>query len=108
MAIKKKPINCWEFKKCGREPEGTKAAELGVCPASTAKSMDGMHRGDNAGRSCWVIAGTYCGGEVQGNYAVKINNCADCDFFKLVLKEENTNIKDATQLLETLDIVSRE
>ena len=28
-------INCWEVKKCGREPGGAKVAELGVCPAST-------------------------------------------------------------------------
>jgi len=27
-------VNCWEFKKCGREPNGLKAIELGICPAS--------------------------------------------------------------------------
>lgn len=107
MTIKEKPINCWEFKKCGYEPGGKKADE-GICSASTEKGMDGMNRGDNAGRSCWAIAGTYCIGEVQGKYAVNIGNCKDCDFFKLVLKEENTNIKDATSLLATRDIVSRE
>ncbi len=26
--------NCWDFKSCGREQGGTKAAELGVCPAA--------------------------------------------------------------------------
>jgi hypothetical protein len=26
-------VNCWEFKKCGRESQGPNAAELGVCPA---------------------------------------------------------------------------
>jgi hypothetical protein len=27
------PLNCWEFKKCGREAGGAKAADSGVCPA---------------------------------------------------------------------------
>lgn len=34
--------NCWEFKKCGREPGGAKASELGVCPAATDASSDGL------------------------------------------------------------------
>jgi hypothetical protein len=29
-----KKLNCWEVKKCGREPGGVKVKELGVCPAS--------------------------------------------------------------------------
>jgi len=103
----KKPLNCWEFKKCGREPGGENVEKLGECPASVKKSMDGIHHGDNAGRSCWLIAGTYCGGKVQGNYAAKIKNCADCDFFKVVIKEEKTNIQDATHLLDALEIVTR-
>lgn len=81
--------------------------EFGVCPATTEKSMDGIHRGDNAGRACWVIAGTYCGGKLQGTYAKKIGNCAHCDFFKLILEEEKTNIADAIDLLKVLTIVSR-
>jgi len=28
-----KKYNCWEFKKCGREPGGEKADRLGICPA---------------------------------------------------------------------------
>lgn len=27
-------LNCWEFKKCGREPGGLKARERGACPAT--------------------------------------------------------------------------
>ena len=26
-------MNCWEFKKCGREGGGVKSIELGTCPA---------------------------------------------------------------------------
>ncbi len=102
-----KPINCWQYKGCGREPGGSNVRELGVCPAATEKSMDGIHRGDNAGRSCWIIAGTYCGGKVQGSYALKSANCAKCDFFNLVLAEEKTSLQEATHLLQALTIVSR-
>ncbi|MCB2183043.1 MAG: hypothetical protein KQH63_13495 [Desulfobulbaceae bacterium] len=102
-----KTVNCWEFKGCGREPGGNNVDEFGVCPASTEKSMDGIHRGDNAGRACWIIAGTYCGGQVQGSYAAKSANCSKCDFFNLVVEEEQTSVHDATHLLEALSIVSR-
>ena len=29
-----KKQNCWEYMKCGREPEGEKVAELGICRAA--------------------------------------------------------------------------
>lgn len=30
---------------------------------------------------CWQIAGTFCGGEIQGPFAQKYGNCRDCDVF---------------------------
>jgi hypothetical protein len=86
--MEKKKINCWEFKKCGREPEGNHVADLGICPAAIAEKLDGSHGGKNAGRSCWVIAGTLCKGEVQGTFAQKYKNCETCDFYKSVKQEE--------------------
>lgn len=80
--------NCWEFKHCGREVGGAKAAELGVCPAATDTSVDGLNSGKNGGRICWIIAGTVCDGEVQGTFAQKIPACMACDFFKKVKAEE--------------------
>jgi hypothetical protein len=105
--MKQKPLNCWEFKKCGRQPSGEKIAELGVCPATEEKSMDGIHRGDNGGRACWIIAGTFCGGKVQGTFANKLENCTNCEFFNLVMAEENTDLEESTILLEAMLIVSR-
>jgi len=64
-------MNCWEFKKCGREKGGSKVAEFGVCPAYP-----------NNGTSCAKIAGTLCGGQVQGSFAQKVSNCMQCDFYK--------------------------
>lgn len=82
--------NCWEFKQCGREPGGPKAPELGICPAATDVSCDGMNGGKNAGRICWAVAGTFCGGRVQGTFAEKQLSCMTCDFFKVVKEEEGT------------------
>jgi hypothetical protein len=71
--VQKKPVlKCWEFKHCGREEGGSKDLELGVCPAYT----------QGAGDACWLIAGTLCGGTVQGRYAQKLEACVFCDFFQ--------------------------
>ena len=76
--------NCWEFKKCGRQPGGAKAGELGIRPASTEKRVHGVNNGMNGGRSCWALAGTLCSGQVQGMFAQKLSNCLKCEFYQLV------------------------
>ena len=53
--------NCWEFKNCGREPEGVKVHELGVCPATVEERLDGTNLGRKGGRPCWAVAGSMCG-----------------------------------------------
>jgi len=78
------PQNCWESKKCGREPGGAHAHELGVCPAATETRVNGVHGGKNGGRTCWMIAGTMCTGEVIGTYAAKMASCQACDFYQQV------------------------
>lgn len=80
--------NCWEVKKCGREPGGVKAGELGLCSAATDKSYHGTNNGKNGGRSCWLVTGTMCGGTIQGTFAQKEASCLVCDFLKQVKREE--------------------
>jgi len=80
--------NCWEFKKCGRQPGGPKAHDLGVCPVTTNPELNGVHGGKYAGRACWALAGSLCGGKVQGTYAQKLNNCWRCEFMIAVKKDE--------------------
>ena len=80
--------NCWDFKKCGRIASGSHEKDLGVCPVYTAMDLDGMHGGRNAGRACWVVAGSLCGGKRQGNEEQKRTACWECDFLHLVKKEE--------------------
>ncbi len=66
---KDKKMNCWEFKKCGREKGGKNAEELGICPAYP-----------DHGTHCAHVAGTFCKGEVQGTFAQK-KDCRYCSFF---------------------------
>lgn len=95
-------LNCWEFMKCGREAGGANAAAQGVCPAASEKALDGVHGGANSGRTCWVLAGTFCGGEVAGTAAKKIESCRTCDFFKRVLEEEGENVVPTVSLIRRL------
>lgn len=85
--------NCWEHKKCGRQPGGDKVDELGVCPASVTGEGEGLNHGKCRGRICWAIAGTFCGGSVQGTFAEKELNCMQCEFFDQVSKEEGDTLE---------------
>lgn len=81
-------LNCWEVKRCERQPGGALSGELGVCPVTTDAALHGAHGGKNSGRACWVVAGTLCGGKVQGTFASKLHNCWRCGFMAQVEKEE--------------------
>lgn len=95
-------LNCWQVKKCGREPGGLKVAEFGICPAAAETVLDGTNSGKNAGRACWAIAGTLCGGKIQGSYAMKLSNCLQCEFYRQVAAEEGPNHEDARAILGKL------
>lgn len=94
-----KKQNCWKVKQCGREPGGKNVRELGTCPASTDRKLHGTHGGDCAGRACWIIAGTFCGGKEQGTFAQKYHNCEICEFYLSVRTEEGLKFKMSTLLL---------
>ena len=95
-------VNCWEFKKCGKEFGGNKVDELGVCPAVKEKKVDGINNGKNAGRCCWAISGTLCDDKVQGTFSQKVLDCMVCDFYRMVMKEEGTNFTKPDKILELL------
>jgi len=80
--------NCWEHKACGRQPGGQHVSDLGVCPAATFTEAEGINRGQSGGRICWAIAGTFCGGRVQGSMANKLGDCLRCEFYTKVASEE--------------------
>lgn len=67
---------------------GVHELELGICPATIDASSDGLNGGENGGRICWAVSGTFCGGKVQGSFAKKQVSCMNCDLYRKVEKEE--------------------
>ena len=94
--------NCWEHKNCGRERGGKFEAAMGVCPAATDARLHGVHDGKNAGRVCWMIAGTFCGGKVQGTFGMKYKTCEQCDFYQTTKAEEGPDYKLSVFLLNRM------
>jgi hypothetical protein len=81
-----KKQNCWDFKKCGRGPDGKKD-----CPAAKDSMLNGIHGGMNAGRACWASAGTNGPSAATGTFAIVLKDCLRCDFFRLVRTEEQNS-----------------
>jgi len=77
-------VNCWEFKKCGREPGGKNAAVDGVCPAAIESRANGIHQGKNGGRCCWVVVDSHCKIKRIGEISEKFFECRNCDFYAVV------------------------
>jgi hypothetical protein len=77
--------NCWEIKKCGRNPGGIKVAELGLCPAAVEEKTNGIN-----------------GGKIQGTYANKLLNCVKCEFYTLVKQEEGNGFCSIAYIKEKL------
>jgi hypothetical protein len=95
-------INCWEFKKCCREAEGSKADELGTCPAAEEKKLNEVHGGVNGGRACWVVRNTMCDGIIDSNIVEKYERCKECDFMKFVASEEKDGYIFASELFNIM------
>ncbi len=92
----------WGRKDSRQEPGGEKEAEPGVCLVVTDPRLKGLHGGKNAGRACWALAGTLCGGEVQGTYAAKEENCLKCDFYKEVKDRAGNSFSGVLAIFEKL------
>ncbi len=80
-------MNCWEFKRCGREPGGAMATKHGVCPAAEFEDAHGYLGGTNGGCACAFITGTFCEEIVQGTYRDKSKDCWDCEFYRRLREE---------------------
>lgn len=88
--MQKPKANCWEYMKCGREPGGRRADRDGVCPAAVTDTFNTFNNGLNAGRCCWLVAGTFCDHKIMGAFAEKIDTCKNCRFYKKVQEEEHS------------------
>jgi hypothetical protein len=62
MAEREQRMNCWEFKKCGRETD---------CPAYP-----------DHGTECARVTGTLYEGKVQGIFGMKLTTCMHCDYYR--------------------------
>ncbi len=80
-------LNCWEYMKCGRELNGKKVKELGVCPVAIDPYADGINEGINGGRICWAIVGSYSLYHEKGPCWQNPHYCFECEFHKKVLME---------------------
>ena len=81
-------LNCWEFMRCGREPGGLHAEELGVCPVTIEVSANGLNGGVNGGRVCWVIEDNCCQNVLAKIGRRKKSSCMRCEFHDRVKSEE--------------------
>jgi hypothetical protein len=98
--------NCWDVKGCGRQLGGENVKDLGVCPAAVEMRLDGVNDGRNAGRACWAVAGTLCGGRVQGTFAQKFGNCEQCEVFTMVAREQFPQVESTISILKRLERVA--
>jgi len=97
-------LNCWEHKRCGREPGGPRAAERGICPAATDSTFDGINGGKNAGRFCWAVTGTLCDDQIQGDLEKKLGDCQRCSVFRRVKYEEGGHFQLLKPGMKVTDI----
>lgn len=88
--------------KCGLGPNGDKTESQGTCPAPKTKILNGLNGGINGGRACWAISGTFCNGKVEGKFASKVPTCLQCDFYKLVCREQGASFRGTAQILALL------
>ena len=66
-------IPCWELMQCGRDKDAS--LKCPTCP--------------HFGRICWVVAGTFCQGKIQGTFAQKIEDCKKCRFYQMVVEKNS-------------------
>ncbi|MEO5333964.1 MAG: hypothetical protein H7839_18270 [Magnetococcus sp. YQC-5] len=69
-------LNCWEFKKCGKEK---------TCIAATDKKYNGYFGGKNGGRFCPFISGTECYDGSKRSTFEKLELCVKCDFYNNIV-----------------------
>lgn len=97
MASRK--LNCWEYQGCGFDVSHNGGTGSCACPSVTASAMHGANGGHNGGRSCWVIEGTMCDGDVAGDFEQKARTCRKCAFMQRVAVEEGLDFVDGSDLV---------
>lgn len=90
-------LNCWEYFKCGRELSRLGLSGEVYCTASMVSSLNGKNGGENGGRYCWQVMGTFCtiqqADETRGSMVFKELHCRSCEFRKLVEAQEGPDFE---------------
>ncbi|MCI5219061.1 MAG: hypothetical protein D3914_07680 [Candidatus Electrothrix sp. LOE2] len=94
-------INCWEFKKCGREPGGRNIEKYGCCSVPVSIEYDGMNNGKNGGRSCWILRESACEKIMRACRVDEIKECRQCHFHTYVRKTERFSHKVTLNRMST-------
>jgi hypothetical protein len=81
-------VNCWDFRKCGEKSDGTSAGQPKPCDVAAEEKCDQINHGRNGGRVCWFIRQKRAERKDKG-FAMMC--CSQCDFYKMVEKEEGDN-----------------
>jgi diguanylate cyclase (GGDEF)-like protein len=57
---------CWKVRSCDQQD----------CPVYGKEHM-----------RCWLLAGTFCNGEIQGRFAEKLRSCTECEVYRLSVRQ---------------------
>ncbi len=79
---------CWEMKNC----------DYKECPVHGQRNV-----------RCWQIAGTHCGGTVQGKFAKKFGNCKVCEVYQHATKEQISELVETfNNMMHILEITHKD
>jgi hypothetical protein len=79
-------LNCWEFKKCGRQKGGLMVTVLGECQVSKYMKFDGLNEGIGGGRACWMVSHSPVNQERPQRPCSR--RCYTCEFYRRVVFEQ--------------------
>lgn len=79
---------CWQTKSC----------DYTSCP------VHGRER-----QRCWQVAGTHCGGTIQGKFAKKFSDCRDCEVYREAIGNPVYEIRETfNNMMHILEMKQRE
>lgn len=81
-------MKCWEVKNC---------TQTG-CPSYKSENL-----------RCWQVAGTFCGGKVQGYFAQKYGDCRECEVYQNAFKDRINMIGESfNNMMALLEVKHQE
>ncbi|MCI5148900.1 MAG: hypothetical protein D3916_05850 [Candidatus Electrothrix sp. MAN1_4] len=82
-------IDCWEFKKCGREPGGKNIEKYGLCSLVVSLEDNKINNKRNGERLCWSLRESACEGIMRECCVNEIKECRQCTFYIFLQESYN-------------------